>query len=562
VNAQPPDMTAPPSWGRTLRDGSRLAQIVGVLVRHGLDRLLPDTGRLSPLRVLTRLWPGSWFSPDRRAPLGVRIRCALEELGPIFIKFGQALSTRKDLLPPEVALELAKLQDRVPPFPGDQAQALVERALGKPVGELFASFDTTPMASASIAQVHAATLPDGRAVVVKVVRPGIERLIRRDVALLKTLAGLAQRHWTEGPRLRPLEVVEEFERTLFEELDLSQEAAAASEIRRNFHGSALVYVPEVYWDLTRQNVMVQERIYGVPISDVAQLRAAGTDMAKLAARGVEIFFTQVFVHNFFHADMHPGNVFVDITNPAEPRYMAVDFGIVGSLTPEDQRYLAENFHAFFNRDYRRVAELHVESGWVPPQTRIEPFESAIRAVCEPIFQKPIKDISFGYFLMRLFQTARRFDMQVQPQLVLLQKTVLAIEGLGRELYPELDLWATAKPFIARWMAERSGPRGFVNALRRKLPAVLETLPELPELAHRALAASAENRAAFARQAEELSALRRELKQGQKKTGRLLAGAVLLLLAAWLAPPALDAAWTPWLAAGLATVAAWLWWRAG
>ena len=412
----------------------------------------------------------------------MRVRRALEDLGPIFVKFGQILSTRRDLLPDDLAVELAKLQDRVPPFPGEQARALIEKAWGRPVGVVLDAFDPVPLASASIAQVHTGRLKDGTQVVVKVLRPGIQRTIRQDLGLLFTVARLAERYWKDGRRLRPVEVVAEYEKTIYDELDLQREAANASQLRRNWLGSEMIYIPEIYWEWTRSGVMVMERIYGTPVSEVDRLKAQGVSLRKLGERGVEIFFTQVFRDNFFHADMHPGNVFVEPSG----RYIAIDFGIVGTLNSEDQRYLAENLLAFFQRDYRRVAELHVESGWVPVGTRVDEFESAIRTVCEPIFQKPLAEISFGHFLLRLFQTARRFNMEVQPQLVLLQKTLLNIEGLGRQLYPELDLWTTAKPFMERWMRERVGLLGLLERTRRNLVAVADQIPELPLVANRLL----------------------------------------------------------------------------
>lgn len=442
----------------------RLIRINLVLIRHGLDDFVFTLPVLRPLHFLVYLLPWHWF---RREPRAVRLRRALEDLGPIFVKFGQMLSTRRDLLPDDVALELARLQDQVPPFPGTKARAIVEKAYGTALSEVFQNFDAEPMASASIAQVHAATLRDGSEVVVKVVRPDIETTIRSDLELMRIVADLAHRYWPEGRRLRPREVVAEYENVIIDELDLVREAANASQLRRNFEGSRLLYIPQVHWDYTRKNVMVMERIHGIPISNVEELRRRQVDLQVLAERGVEIFFTQVFRNNFFHADMHPGNIFVAETNPQNPQYLAVDFGIVGSLSPSDQRYLAENFHAFFNRDYRRVAELHVESGWVPRSTRIDEFESAIRTVCEPIFERPLKEISFGHLLLRLFQTARRFNMEVQPQLVLLQKTFLNIEGLGRDLYPELDLWKTAKPFLQRWMDEQVGVRALMRNADRK-----------------------------------------------------------------------------------------------
>ncbi len=492
----------------------RLFTIQWVLMRHGLDELLFATPWFKPLRFM--LWLSPWRLLGRtRRSRGERLRQALEELGPIFVKFGQALSTRRDLLPEDVADELAKLQDRVPPFPGTQARALIEKALGKPVGELFLEFDETPLASASIAQVHPARLPDGKAVVVKVVRPNILPVIERDLEILHTLATLAEKASREARRLHPADVVDEFDKTLHDELDLVREAANCGQLARHFAGSDLLYVPEVYWAYTQPNVMVQERIHGIPVSDIAALRAAGIDMKALAERGVEIFFTQVFTHNFFHADMHPGNIFVSPETPAAPRYMAVDFGIMGTLTPEDQRYLAENFHAFFNRDYRRVAELHIESGWVPAHTRVNEFEAAIRTVSEPIFQRPLREISFGHFLLRLFQTARRFDMEVQPQLVLLQKTLLNVEGLGRQLYPDLDLWTTAKPFIERWMRARIGPKAALNTLREELPRALALLPELPRLTHEALSAQKRQAELLERQAQEIRALRGSMERARR-----------------------------------------------
>jgi ubiquinone biosynthesis protein len=398
----------------------------------------------------------------------------------VFIKFGQLLSTRRDLLPPDIADELAKLQDKVPPFDETHAAAIIETALGQPVSTLFARFEELPMASASVAQVHGATLHGGEDVVVKVLRPDIKPVIRQDLALMFTLARLVQRYLPDGKRLRPVEVVADYELTIFDELDLRREAANASQLRRNFEGSNLVYVPQVFWDYTRSNVMVSERIKGIPVTDVETLVAKGTDLQLLAERGVEIFFTQVFRDNFFHADMHPGNIFVDASDPADPRYIAVDCAIVGSLSDADQYYLARNLLAVFRRDYREVAELHVECGWVPASTRVQDFESAMRAVCEPVFERPISEISFGQLLIYLFSTARRFDMEVQPSLVLLQKTLLNIEGLGRQLYPQLNLWDTAQPYLERWVQERYSPQSVFKRLQRHLPSWLEQLPEVPD----------------------------------------------------------------------------------
>lgn len=503
----------------------RLAKINWVLLRYGLDEIILATHLLRPLRFLRYLTPWYWLRGELE-PLAVRLRLALEALGPIFVKFGQMLSTRRDLLPEDIARELSLLLDQVPPFPGAESQAIVEKALGKPVDELFARFDTEPLASASIAQVHAAELLDGRQVVVKVLRPNIQQTIRQDIALMKLVAELAERYWKESRRLRPREVVDEYERIIFDELDLMREAANASQLRRAFDGSELLYVPEVHWPLTRTNVMVIERIYGMPVGDIEALRAAGVDLQLVAERGVEIFFTQVFRDSFFHADMHPGNIFVT----PEGGYIAVDFGIMGTLNPVDQRYLAENFLAFFKRDYRRVAELHIESGWVPRDTRIDQFEAAIRTVCEPIFERPLKDISFGTLLLRLFQTARRFNMEVQPQLVLLQKTLLTIEGLGRQLYPELDLWKTAKPYLERWMSEQVGPRAMLRAMREQAPLWAEHLPELPGLAFRVLHQLEQAPQRHADQTLELRALRAELLRGQRRGARIATGAALVVSA--------------------------------
>jgi len=459
----------------------RLLDIQRVLLRHGLDDYVRATHLYRPLRFLLYCSPDVWLARRRGGARGERLRLALEELGPIFVKFGQAVSTRRDLLPPDIADELAKLQDRVPPFPGSVARAQVEASYGRPVSEVFSFFDETPLAAASIAQVHAARLPAGTEVVVKVLRPGMRAVIERDLEVLHALAELAQRYWREGRRLRPRELVAEYHRTVLDELDLMREAGNAAQLKRNFAGTDLLYVPEVYWDYCRTDVMVMERIHGVPISDMAALKAAGTNIARLAENGVRIFFTQVFRHNFFHADMHPGNIFVLVQDPQHPRYAAVDFGIVGSLDPGDQRYLAENFLAVFDRDYRRVAQLHLESGWVPPGTRIDEMESAVRTVCEPIFDRPLKDISFGRILLRLFEISRRFDMQIQPQLLLLQKTLLNVEGLGRELYPELDIWSTASPILREWMRERSSVGALMRSLRASAPELLEALRGLPAL---------------------------------------------------------------------------------
>ena len=510
-----------------LRQILRLAYINVVLVRHGLDEIVLKTHLLRPIRFLLHLLPWNWIrrtQPSR----AVRLRRTLEDLGPIFVKFGQILSTRRDLLPEDIADEFASLQDRVPPFSGEKAAGIVRDALGRPVEEIFGEFQREPLASASIAQVHAACFKDGREVVVKVVRPGIEKIIRRDVSLLHLVADLAHRYWPDARRLHPREVVAEYEKTILDELDLLREAASASQLRRNFAGSDLLYVPEVHWEYTRRPVMVMERVSGIPISNVDALRDAGIDLRALAERGVEIFFTQLMRHNFFHADMHPGNIFVDPAHPERPGYVAVDFGIMGSLSEQDQRYLAENFLAFFNRDYRRVAELHVESKWVPPDTRIDEFEAAIRSVCEPIFDRPLKEISFGRVLMQLFQTARRFHMEVQPQLVLLQKTLLNIEGLGRQLYPDLDLWETAKPFLDRWMREQLGARALLREVRRRAPTWGETLPALPGLAYETLKLARTGELEVRMRSEEIVRLRDEIRRANRRTALAILGAGLLI----------------------------------
>ena len=457
----------------------RLLRIQRVVIRYQLDDLLFALPLPLWLRLSRFVLPWRWL-PRKALTLsrGARLRLALEELGPIFIKFGQLLSTRRDLLPADIADELAKLQDQVPPFDPAQSLALIEAQLGAKVGEVFARFDAQPLASASVAQVHGAQLKSGEEVVVKVIRPGLKPIIKQDLAWLFLLAKIAEKASSDARRLRPVEVVSDYEKTIYDELDLLREAANASQLRRNFEGSPLLYVPQVYWDYCRPKVLVMERIYGIQVTDLATLADQRTDMKLLAERGVEIFFTQVFRDSFFHADMHPGNIFVSTRQPWNPQYIAIDCGIIGSLTPEDQDYLARNLIAFFKRDYRRVAQLHIDSGWVPADTKVNDFEAAIRTVCEPIFEKPLKDISFGQLLLRLFQTARRFNMEVQPQLVLLQKTLLNIEGLGRQLYPDLDLWSTAQPFLERWMRERVSPLHLLRNLQQQA----EQVPHLSQIA--------------------------------------------------------------------------------
>jgi len=538
----------------SMRVAGRLLTIHRVLVRYGLDDYVRATHLYRPLRFVFWLSPWTWFS-RRRGTRGERLRRALEDLGPIFVKFGQVVSTRRDLLPADIADELAKLQDRVPPFDGALAKARIESSLGRPVATLFGSFEAQALAAASIAQVHAATLPDGREVVVKVLRPGMREAIDLDLEVLHALAGLAEEYWPESRRLRPQEVVVEYEKTILNELDLMREAGNASQLKRNFAGSALLHVPEVYWDLCRPDVMVMERIRGIQISEVARLRELGTDIQKLAENGVEIFFTQVFRHNFFHADMHPGNIFVDAADPKNPRYAAVDFGIIGTLDPRDQLYLAGNFLAFFERDYRRVAVLHLESGWVPAGTRVDELESAVRTVCEPIFDKPLKDISFGVVLLHLFEVARRYQMQVQPQLVLLQKTLLNIEGLGRQLYPELDLWKTALPILREWMRERASPRTVFSSLREHWPDVAEAVKVLPVIARRAIRRAYDDELVVRTESESLEKLRAELRRQRRRSDAVFAaGAVFLGGIVWIGL-ATQPSWAGWLLA--AGGAAWM-----
>lgn len=466
----------------------RVVKILSVVLRFGLDEIVLSSARRPiPLRMMAIVF----FWRDLSVARGVRLRRALEELGPIFVKFGQLLSTRRDLMPPDIADELALLQDRVPPFASDLAVAEITRALGAPPDQLFGSFQREPVASASVAQVHFAILKDGTEVAVKVLRPGILRAIESDIALMLIIATWVHRWSEDGRRLRPREVVAEFDKYLHDELDLMREAANGSQLRRNFEQSALLLVPQMYWDYCTESVIVMQRMHGIPISQTDKLREAGVDLQKLSRDGVEIFFTQVFRHGFFHADMHPGNILVS-TDPATfGRYIALDFGIVGTLTDFDKDYLSQNFLAFFRRDYRRVAQAHIESGWAPPETRVDELEAAVRACCEPIFNKPLAEISFGQVLLRLFQTSRRFNIEVQPQLVLLQKTLLNIEGLGRQLDPNLDLWQTAKPILEQWVKEQIGWRGFLDKIKAEAPQYAQILPTLPRLLQQSLSSRAE-----------------------------------------------------------------------
>jgi len=519
----------------------RLLKILRVFARYRLDKLLHVK---LPLAARLALLPLALF-PSPRLSRGECLRRACEDLGPIFVKFGQLLSTRPDVIPNDIVQELNHLQDNVPPFANEEFQHIVETSLGASVSDIFATYQPTPLASASVAQVHTATLKDGRDVVIKVIRPNIEKVIEQDVQLLLIVARWVEKNTLDGKRLHPVEVVEDYRTTIFDELDLQREAANASQLRRNFLNSPLLYVPEIYWDYTRSNVLVMERIYGIPVTDVAALHAQHTDMKKLAERGVEIFFTQVFEHNFFHADMHPGNIFVATKNPQLPQYIAVDMAIVGSLTREDQYYLARNLLAMFRRDYRQVAELHVQSGWVPSSVRVEELEAAIRTVCEPIFEKPLKEISFANVLLSLFRTARRFDMEVQPQLVLLQKTLLNIEGLGRQLYPELDLWETAHPFLERWLKNRFHPKSLWRELKRYAPEWMEKFPQVPHLVFNSLQ-QLQNVGDLAPQLQQATQQWRRQDRANKQRGRRLVIATGAFTAAlFLASPSLGESIAHW-----------------
>ncbi|HMA98461.1 MAG TPA: ubiquinone biosynthesis regulatory protein kinase UbiB [Wenzhouxiangella sp.] len=521
-----------------IRHSLRMVSIVLTLTRYRLDDLLDDVPVFRLARYPRKLFAGP--KSIAQLPRGERIRLALQDLGPIYVKFGQILSTRRDLLPPDIAEELAGLQDAVAPFPSEQARRIVEQQLKQPIVELFAEFETEPLASASIAQVHGARLNTGEEVVVKVVRPGIEEQIERDLALLKTLGALVRRYHPEGDRIRPDDIVKEFGRVIHDELDMQSEAANASLIRRNFEDSAELYIPAIHWQLTASRVLVMERVSGVPVRDIPELKRRGVDLEKLARRGVRLFYTQVFRDNLFHADMHPGNIFVDTSDPADPTLIALDFGIVGSLTPSDLYYIGENFLAIFNREYRRVAELHIEAGWVPPDTRIDELEAATRTVCEPAFTRPLEDVSFAETVISLFQVARRFKLTLQPQLIMLQKTLLNIEGMGRDLYPKLNIWEVAKPELESIFRERYGLPQTADKLVRQLPSLLARSPEVPHLIYESLKLASAGKLRTRIDSQDLEQLGRAVSRHNRRlpgsilaAGFIIAGAVL---AGYQVPP--------------------------
>jgi ubiquinone biosynthesis protein len=510
---------------RTLRQFGRMLKISAILSRYRLDEFLEATHLYRPMRLLRVVLPWSGRDVEGK-PRGERLRLALNEMGPIYVKFGQIISTRRDLVAADIADELALLQDQVPPFPGELARTIVEKALKQPLSGLFGSFDLEPLASASIAQVHAATLPDGGEVVVKVVRPGIERQIRRDTDLLMAIAGLAEKYWEGGSRVRPREFVREFETFVFDELDMSREAANASALRHNFEGSKDLYIPEIYWPYTKKQVLVMERIHGIPISDIQGLKDAGVNMERLAKTGIRVFYTQVFRDNLFHADMHPGNIFVDVSDPENASFIALDFGIVASLTPRDLHYISENFLALFNRDYYRVAHLHWEAGWVPHDTRLDELEASVRAVGEPNFSRPLNQISFGELMLKLFQVAYRFKLNIQPQLIMLQKTLLNIEGLGRELYPELDVMAVSKPELERILRERHGIDQAAKDLRERLPGWLSRAPDMPGLLYEYLKLATDGKLLTKIDPRDLEQLRKDESQANRSKLRATSGSAL------------------------------------
>jgi len=508
-----------------LRQFARMLKISAILSRYELDEFLEATHLYRPMRLLRLVTP--WGRSDLSGkPRGERLRLALTEMGPIYVKFGQIISTRRDLVAPDIADELALLQDQVPPFPGSQAQSIIEQALKKPVTELFGSFDLVPLASASIAQVHAATLPDGKEVVVKVVRPGISRLIRRDIDLLMSIAGLAEKYWEGGTRVKPTEFVREFETFIFDELDMTREASNASALRANFEGSTELYIPEIYWPYCKEQVLVMERVSGIPISDIKGLKEAGVNLERLAKMGIRVFYTQVFRDNLFHADMHPGNILVDVSDPENASYIALDFGIVASLTPQDLYYISENFRALFNRDYYRVAQLHIDAGWVPHDTRVDELEASIRAVGEPSFSRPLNEISFGNVMLKLVQVAYRFKLDIQPQLIMLQKTLLNIEGLGRELYPELDVMATSKPELERILKEKHGIDQAARDLRERLPVWLSKAPDMPGLLHDYLKLATEGKLVTKTDPRELDRLQKDQHKANRRLLWAISGSAL------------------------------------
>jgi len=515
-----------------LRQFARMLKISAILSRYQLDEFLEATHLYRPMRLLRLVTPwGRDGLADK--PRGERLRMALNEMGPIYVKFGQIISTRRDLVAPDIADELALLQDQVPPFPGEEARSIIEFALKKPVAELFSTFDLNPLASASIAQVHAATLPDGREVVVKVVRPGINRLIRRDIDLLMAIAGLAEKYWESGSRVKPTEFVREFETFIFDELDMTREASNASALRGNFEGSSELYIPEIYWPYCEEQVLVMERVSGIPISDIKGLRAAGVNLEKLAQMGIRVFYTQVFRDNLFHADMHPGNILVDVSDPENASYIALDFGIVASLTPLDLYYISENFQALFNRDYLRVAQLHIDAGWVPHDTRVDELEASIRAVGEPSFSRPLNEISFGNVMLKLFQVAYRFKLDIQPQLIMLQKTLLNIEGLGRELYPELDVMATSKPVLEGILREKHGIDQAARDLRERLPGWLSKAPDMPGLLHDYLKLATEGNLVTRTDPQELGRIRADRQESGHRLLKAITGSSLFFSGAIL-----------------------------
>lgn len=540
---------------KPLRRLRHLIHIGLVLLRYRLDEIVTAVQLFRSAKLMVNLVPGRQQHSD--SPRGMRIRLALEELGPVFVKFGQVLSTRRDLIPPDIADELALLQDQVPPFSGEQAREIIERELGAPVSELFRSFDATPLASASIAQVHAAELPDGREVVVKVVRPDIAQQLQRDLDLINAIASVAERYWEEGHRVRPTAVVKEFETVIFDELDMQREAANASLLRRNFAGSTDVYIPEIHWNYCGERVLVMERVHGIPVKDTARLKAEGFNLERLAKRGVRLFYTMVFRDNLFHADMHPGNILVNPDNPDDPSFIALDFGIVCSLTPTDLHYIGENFLAIFNQEYRRVAELHVEAGWVPAETRIDEMEAAVRTVCEANFTRPLNEISFGHLLGKLFQVARRFKLSIQPQLIMLQKTLLNIEGLGRDLHPQLDIWAVAKPELEAIMRQQYSLPQVAEGLLRRLPDVLEKTPEMPTLVHRYLKQAAHGELRTQIDPNSLQQWSEQQEQRQHSQNRSIISAGALIAAALLFPAQEQLHWQSvnlWLSIGFIVLA--------